>query len=84
MRIFKPQGVCASEIHCDVVDGRVRDLVFTGGCPGNLKAIAKLVEGMAVRDVIEKFAGNVCQNGTSCTDQLARALQSMQDTGRAV
>ncbi len=74
MIIFKPQGVCTTEIRFEIVEGRIRNLAFIGGCPGNLQAISKLVEGMKIEDVIEKFAGNSCQNGTSCTDQLAQAL----------
>lgn len=77
MIIFKPEGVCATEIRFDIVEGRIKNLMFIGGCPGNLNAISKLVEGMKVEEVIGKFAGNICQNGTSCTDQLAKALQSV-------
>lgn len=77
MTIFKPQRVCAQEIRFDVVDGRIKNLIFIGGCPGNLRAISKLVEGMLIEEVIKKFAGNVCQNKTSCTDQLAQALKSL-------
>ncbi|MEM5768513.1 MAG: TIGR03905 family TSCPD domain-containing protein [Bacillota bacterium] len=76
MIIFKPEGVCATEIRFDIIEGRIKNLTFIGGCPGNLNAISKLVEGMKIEEVIEKFAGNICQNGTSCTDQLAKALQS--------
>lgn len=78
MIIFKPQGVCASEIRFDVVEDRIKNLTFVGGCPGNLQAIAKLVEGMKIDEVIAAFKGNVCQNDTSCTDQLAKALQSLK------
>lgn len=77
MIIFKPEGVCATEIRFDIVEGRIKNLTFIGGCPGNLNAISKLVEGMTIEEVIEKFEGIVCQNGTSCTDQLAKALQSV-------
>ncbi|MBP2645052.1 MAG: hypothetical protein H6Q75_492 [Firmicutes bacterium] len=72
---YKTQGVCSTEIHFDIVDGIVRNLQFVGGCPGNLKAVATLVEGMPVQSVINKLKGNVCRNGTSCADQLAKALE---------
>jgi uncharacterized protein (TIGR03905 family) len=79
MVIYKPQGVCAKEIQFEVVEGRVRNLSFVGGCPGNLKAISKLVEGMKTEEVIEKFRGNLCKNQTSCTDQLAQALLGLNN-----
>jgi len=77
MIIYKTEGVCATEIRFDIVEGRIKNLTFIGGCPGNLSAISKLVEGMKIEEVIEKFQGNICQNRTSCTDQLAKALQSV-------
>ena len=75
MIIYKPTGVCSTEIRFEIVDGQVRNLSFVGGCPGNLQAISKLVEGMPVEKVIQTFAGNICRNNTSCTDQLAQALR---------
>jgi uncharacterized protein (TIGR03905 family) len=77
MIIYKPEGVCAKEIRFDIVEGRIKNLMFVGGCPGNLHAICKLVEGMKIEDVIEKFEGNICRNQTSCTDQLAQALRQL-------
>ncbi|MBP2652531.1 MAG: hypothetical protein H6Q73_100 [Firmicutes bacterium] len=76
---YVTKGVCAKEIRFEVMDGRVRNVKFVGGCAGNLKAIGILVEGMSVQDVIGKLRGNICQNGTSCADQLARALQSLAE-----
>ena len=72
---YKPSGVCAKEIGFDVEDGVVRRLVFTSGCPGNLKGIERLVEGMPVEEVIERLRGITCgKKSTSCPDQLSRAL----------
>jgi len=69
-------GVCATEIEFEIKDGTVHNVVFTGGCDGNLSGIAKLVEGMPVMDVIERLDGTVCQkHESSCPAQLARALK---------
>lgn len=76
MERYTPQGICPKEIQFEVDDGRVRNVNFVGGCPGNLKAISTLIDGMPVADVIEKFKGNVCRNQTSCADQLAQALEA--------
>ena len=72
---YATEGVCSKEIKFEVENGVVKQLAFVGGCPGNLNAIAKLVEGMPVEDVIRKLKGNLCRNQTSCADQLARALE---------
>lgn len=75
---FIPQGVCPEEIQFEVQNGTVRNVKFTGGCQGNLTAISLLIEGMPVDEVIKKFKGIICQNQTSCTDQLARALEEQK------
>jgi uncharacterized protein (TIGR03905 family) len=58
----------------------VKNVKFVGGCPGNLNAISKLIEGMAMEEVIQKFKGNLCRNQTSCVDQLAQALEKLEDS----
>jgi uncharacterized protein (TIGR03905 family) len=74
---YCPEGVCSSEISFDIEDGRVKNLTFEDGCKGNLEAIGRLVEGMPVSEVIKKLRGITCQNGTSCPDQLAKALEAV-------
>ncbi|MCR5825497.1 MAG: TIGR03905 family TSCPD domain-containing protein [Oscillospiraceae bacterium] len=74
---YRTKGVCAVEIRFALDDDKVRDIAFTGGCNGNLKAIAKLCEGMTVDEIEEKLAGNTCgYKQTSCADQLARAVRA--------
>lgn len=73
---YKTKGTCSSLIEFDIVDGLVRNVRFTGGCNGNLKAIAALVEGQPKEKVIELLKGIKCGfKDTSCGDQLARALE---------
>ncbi|NJB66836.1 uncharacterized protein (TIGR03905 family) [Desulfobaculum xiamenense] len=73
---FVPQGVCSKLITFRVEEGKVHDVTFTGGCPGNLEGIGKLVEGMRVADVMDKLSGIRCGNkATSCPDQLSKALE---------
>ena len=76
---YKPQGVCARNIHLDLSDdgNKVIGVECTGGCDGNLKAISKLVEGAPADRVIEVLAGNTCgRTKTSCADQLTRAIEA--------
>ena len=74
---FHPQGVCSQEILFDLdVQGCVHNVQFIGGCPGNLTAISKLVEGANAKQIAALLKGNDCAGkGTSCADQLARALE---------
>ena len=74
---FITNGVCARKINFEIDnEGKVRNVSFLGGCPGNLKAISKLVEGMDVDTVIEILDGNTCgMKKSSCADQLAKALK---------
>ena len=81
---FTPSGVCANKIEFDLTQGRVHNLVFTAGCNGNLKAIAKLVEGMEAERVIALLSGNTCgYKNTSCADQLTRAIAAAQQREKA-
>ena len=75
---YKTNGVCARNILIDVEDGIVKSVKFEGGCNGNTKGVAALVEGMKVEDVISKLEGIKCGfKNTSCPDQLAKALKQI-------
>ena len=73
---FTPQGVCAKRITFAIGDdGKLHDVHFVGGCPGNLSAISKLLEGADPQGTAALLQGNDCRGrGTSCADQLAIAL----------
>lgn len=75
---YKTKGTCSREISFEIEDGKVRNVSFLGGCNGNLKGIASLVEGMDVADVIARVEGIHCgMKSTSCPDQLAQALKQV-------
>lgn len=76
MKTYKTQGTCSRAINYEVTDGIVTACEFVGGCPGNTQGVAKLVIGCKVEDVIKSLKGIQCRNGTSCPDQLARALEA--------
>ena len=74
---YAPQGVCSRKINFDIIDGKLHNVRFTGGCPGNLIAISKLVDGNDAKEVATLLEGNQCgMRGTSCADQLAKAIKS--------
>lgn len=67
--------VCSRQIDFDIIDGKVYNLTYVRGCEGNLRAIGRLVDGMAATDVARILAGVDCHGrGTSCTDQLSRVM----------
>lgn len=73
---YQPQGVCSSQINFEVEEGIVKEVEVVRGCNGNAQGISALVKGMRIDDVIERLKGINCSGrGTSCPDQLARALE---------
>ena len=78
---YKTQGVCTKLINFDITDGKIYNVQFMGGCMGNLRAIAKLVEGKDAKTVADILRGNDCGGkGTSCADQLAKAIDLALET----
>ena len=73
---YKTNGTCSRKIIFEIDDeGKVHNVVFEGGCNGNLQGIGKLVEGMDASDVIKRVEGIKCGfKQTSCPDQLSKAL----------
>lgn len=74
---YTTQNTCSTEIKFNIDEnGVIRDVIFIGGCNGNLKAVAKLVEGCTVDEIDEKLSGITCgRRPTSCADQLAKAVK---------
>lgn len=76
---YKTFGTCSKLITIEAEDNIIKRVEYLGGCPGNLLGIGKLVVGMDIDTVIERFAGTPCGNRpTSCPDQLARALAQIK------
>ncbi|MDR0387442.1 MAG: TIGR03905 family TSCPD domain-containing protein [Treponema sp.] len=73
---YTTRGTCSTLIRFDLQDHRVRNVSFENGCNGNLKALSVLVEGMDGAELVKKLKGIQCKDrGTSCADQLARAVE---------
>lgn len=72
---YIPRGVCSKQITVELENGVIKSCEFAGGCNGNTKGISRLVTGMDANEAIDKLEGIECGfKGTSCPDQLARAL----------
>ncbi len=77
---YKTKNTCAQMIAFDIEGNVIKNIEFYGGCNGNLKAIAKLVDGATVEMIEEKLRGNTCgMRTTSCADQLAIAVRKAYD-----
>ncbi len=77
---YKTSGTCSQEIIIEIEKDIIKKVNIVGGCAGNTKGISTLVEGMRIDDVIYKLKKIPCKNrGTSCPDQLARALEQIKE-----
>ena len=73
---YTPKGVCSRQIEFEIDNGILKNVRFTGGCPGNLKALSALVEGMPYEEVLKRLSGIQCGfRNTSCSDQLTKAIE---------
>ncbi len=75
---YRTKGVCAMQIQFDLEDGKVKNVQFMGGCNGNTQGVARLAEGRDAKELVEILSGIKCGfKGTSCPDQLAKAIQEV-------
>ena len=74
---FETENTCSKVIEFDLKGNIVTNVKFLGGgCPGNLQALPRLVEGMTVEEIKKKIGGIICgRRGTSCADQLVKAIE---------
>ena len=78
MYTYQTKGTCSQAIEIETDGDVVREVRFIGGCTGNTQGVARLAKGRKIDDVIGLLDGIQCRNGTSCPDQLARALKEIK------
>ncbi|MBE6788585.1 MAG: TIGR03905 family TSCPD domain-containing protein [Ruminococcaceae bacterium] len=72
---YRPSGVCSRQIEVTLDGDVIKRVEFLGGCMGNTQGVARLVEGMTVQEAVSRLEGIECgRKGTSCPDQLAKAI----------
>ncbi len=74
MQSYKTKGVCSRQINFEVDGDILTHLEFVGGCAGNTAGVAILAVGRNIDEIISLTKGVPCRGGTSCPDQLAKAL----------
>ncbi len=73
---YKTKSTCTAKISFNIDENAVvKNIVFTVGCNGNLKAIRNLTDGWTAQQISDKLLGNTCGGHTaSCSDQPAAAV----------
>lgn len=80
LHTYTPRGVCSRKMEIEIDGEIIKSVRILGGCAGNTKGISILVEGMNINEAIRKLKGIDCGGkGTSCPDQLARALEEVKE-----
>jgi uncharacterized protein (TIGR03905 family) len=72
---YRTYGTCSTAIDLQIQDGVITSCAFINGCRGNTLGLSKMVAGQNAVEVMNKLRGINCQNGTSCPDQLSRAIE---------
>ncbi len=77
---YAPKGVCCRQIELEIEGDNLQSVKFYGGCDGNLQGISRLVQGQNIDHLANTLCGIDCRGkGTSCPDQLAKALQAYRE-----
>ena len=79
MMHYKTHGTCSTAIDLEIEDGKIASCRFTNGCRGNTDGLARLAVGQDAREVMNRLRGVQCRGGTSCPDQLSRAIEIYLD-----
>ena len=73
---YYPKGTCSQVIEFEIIDGKIHNVQFYGGCDGNTQGVGRLVEGMDAEQVVARLEGIHCGfKPTSCPDQLAKGIR---------
>ena len=76
---YKCQGTCSTSIDLEIEDGIITFCRINNGCMGNTQGVAKLATGRPAEEVAAMLEGIQCRGGTSCPDQLAKAIRAYSD-----
>jgi uncharacterized protein (TIGR03905 family) len=74
--IYKPIGVCTTQMIFEINDGVIKNFIAINGCAGYTIGMSKMLQGQKIDDVIKRLRHIKCgKRKTSCPDQIAIALQ---------
>ena len=73
---YMTSGVCSRAIELELENGIIKEVKFIGGCKGNTQGVAALIKGMDAKEAVSRIKGIDCGGkGTSCPDQLSKAIE---------
>ena len=76
---YRTRGTCSTDMDLEIRDGVITHCEIHNGCRGNTQGLAAMVIGQNAEDVAAKLEGIQCRGGTSCPDQLAKAIRAYHD-----
>ncbi len=79
MFTYQNRGTCSTSIDLEIQDGIITFCRINNGCKGNTQGLAKLATGRKAEEVANQLEGIQCRNGTSCPDQLSKAIRAYHD-----
>ena len=72
--------VCSQEMIIQVDGNIIKKVTIIGGCAGNTLGVSNLMQEMNIDEAINRLKGIQCgMKGTSCPDQLAKALEEVKN-----
>ena len=79
MFTYKTRGTCSTAVELEIREGIITQCRIVNGCRGNTLGLARMVVGQKAEEVAAKLEGIQCRGGTSCPDQLAKAIRVYHD-----
>ena len=76
---YRTRGTCSTEMVLEIRDGVITHCEIINGCKGNTEGLARMVTGQNAAEVAAKLEGIPCRGGTSCPDQLAKAIRAYHE-----
>jgi len=76
---YQCKGTCSTSIDLEIREGIITACKINNGCRGNTQGLAKLAVGRPAEEVAAMLEGIPCRGGTSCPDQLSKAIRAYRD-----
>lgn len=81
---YETENTCSKLIKFELNNNVVTNVEFLGGgCPGNLQALPRLVEGLTVEEIESKLGDINCgRKETSCAKELSKAVKTVYEKSK--
>ena len=79
MYTYRCKGTCSTSIDLQIDNGIITACKINNGCKGNTQGVAKLEIGRPAEEMASLLEGIQCRGGTSCPDQLSKAIRAYRE-----